>query len=151
LLLPANEHRRLVVIDFEYANANTPALEFANHFVRVLSSSLSLSQLISLSHRPSGVTTTTIRNSRGLVTRRTILRLLNSNDFFAHTYSTCRTLPAILSTRRRKRQSQDLSMVDVRPSLRRFLHSPWTATIRRHAIAMPRSPRQLSLIAKSAG
>lgn len=32
LLLPANEHKRLVVIDFEYANANTPGMEFANHF-----------------------------------------------------------------------------------------------------------------------
>lgn len=32
LLLPQNEHKRLVVIDFEYANANPPGLEFANHF-----------------------------------------------------------------------------------------------------------------------
>lgn len=32
LLLPANTHRQLVVIDFEYANANVPGLEFANHF-----------------------------------------------------------------------------------------------------------------------
>ncbi|KAL9079757.1 MAG: hypothetical protein Q9157_001378 [Trypethelium eluteriae] len=32
LLLPANEHKQLVVIDFEYANANVPGLEFANHF-----------------------------------------------------------------------------------------------------------------------
>src|SRR5215469_4833723 len=32
LLLPANEHKRLIVIDFEYANANPPGLEFANHF-----------------------------------------------------------------------------------------------------------------------
>ncbi|KAI9651637.1 MAG: hypothetical protein M1831_000570 [Alyxoria varia] len=32
LLLPANSHRRLIVIDFEYANANTRGLEFANHF-----------------------------------------------------------------------------------------------------------------------
>ncbi|KAF2673561.1 hypothetical protein BT63DRAFT_476060 [Microthyrium microscopicum] len=30
--LPANEHKRLIVIDFEYANANVPGLEFANHF-----------------------------------------------------------------------------------------------------------------------
>jgi len=36
LLLPANEHKQLVVIDFEYANANLPGLEFANHFVRFL-------------------------------------------------------------------------------------------------------------------
>ena len=32
LLLPANEHKQLIVIDFEYASANTPGLEFANHF-----------------------------------------------------------------------------------------------------------------------
>ncbi|KAI9721712.1 MAG: hypothetical protein M1812_002047 [Candelaria pacifica] len=32
LLLPANEHKRLVVIDFEYASANLSGLEFANHF-----------------------------------------------------------------------------------------------------------------------
>lgn len=32
LLLPANTHKQLVVIDFEYSNANTPGLEFANHF-----------------------------------------------------------------------------------------------------------------------
>lgn len=32
LLLPANSHKQLVVIDFEYANQNTPGHEFANHF-----------------------------------------------------------------------------------------------------------------------
>ncbi|TKA71553.1 hypothetical protein B0A49_05518 [Cryomyces minteri] len=32
LLLPANEHKQLVVIDFEYANANLRGIEFANHF-----------------------------------------------------------------------------------------------------------------------
>lgn len=32
LLLPSNEHKQLVVIDFEYAGANLPGLEFANHF-----------------------------------------------------------------------------------------------------------------------
>ncbi|KAK4145784.1 kinase-like domain-containing protein [Dichotomopilus funicola] len=32
LLQPANEHKQLVVIDFEYAAANVPGLEFANHF-----------------------------------------------------------------------------------------------------------------------
>lgn len=36
LLLPANQHKQLVVIDFEYANANLPGLEFANHFVRYI-------------------------------------------------------------------------------------------------------------------
>ena len=32
LLLPQNKHRQLVVIDFEYANANAVGVEFANHF-----------------------------------------------------------------------------------------------------------------------
>lgn len=32
-MLPANAHKQLVVIDFEYANANVTGLEFANHFV----------------------------------------------------------------------------------------------------------------------
>ncbi|ROT35411.1 kinase-like protein [Sodiomyces alkalinus F11] len=32
LLQPANEHKQLIVIDFEYAAANLPGLEFANHF-----------------------------------------------------------------------------------------------------------------------
>ncbi|OQO05957.1 hypothetical protein B0A48_10053 [Cryoendolithus antarcticus] len=32
LLLPANSHKQLIVIDFEYANANVQGLEFANHF-----------------------------------------------------------------------------------------------------------------------
>ncbi|KAJ5428600.1 Choline/ethanolamine kinase [Penicillium cf. griseofulvum] len=32
LLLPANEHKQLIVIDFEYSSANTRGFEFANHF-----------------------------------------------------------------------------------------------------------------------
>jgi len=32
LYKPPNEHKQLIVIDFEYANANVPGLEFANHF-----------------------------------------------------------------------------------------------------------------------
>ena len=36
LLLPTNEHKQLVVIDFEYASANTRGLEFANHFVSII-------------------------------------------------------------------------------------------------------------------
>ncbi|KAG6040401.1 hypothetical protein E4U41_000645 [Claviceps citrina] len=32
LLQPANKHKQLIVIDFEYAAANVPGLEFANHF-----------------------------------------------------------------------------------------------------------------------
>ncbi|KAH8153465.1 uncharacterized protein LAJ45_02278 [Morchella importuna] len=37
LLLPMNEHKQLVVIDFEYANANPPGFEFANHFCEWMS------------------------------------------------------------------------------------------------------------------
>lgn len=37
LLLPSNEHRQLVVIDFEYASANTASFEFANHFCEWMS------------------------------------------------------------------------------------------------------------------
>ncbi|KAK5991274.1 Choline kinase [Cladobotryum mycophilum] len=32
LLQPANKHKQLIVIDFEYAAANTAGIEFANHF-----------------------------------------------------------------------------------------------------------------------
>lgn len=32
LLQPENSHKQLIVIDFEYASANTRGLEFANHF-----------------------------------------------------------------------------------------------------------------------
>ncbi|KAJ4386317.1 hypothetical protein N0V93_009210 [Gnomoniopsis smithogilvyi] len=32
LLQPENQHKQLIVIDFEYASANLPGLEFANHF-----------------------------------------------------------------------------------------------------------------------
>ena len=32
MLLAANQHKQLVVIDFEYASQNTKGLEFANHF-----------------------------------------------------------------------------------------------------------------------
>lgn len=37
LLLPSNEHRQLIVIDFEYASPNTAAWEFANHFCEWMS------------------------------------------------------------------------------------------------------------------
>lgn len=32
LLQPANQHKQLIVIDFEYAGPNPPGIEFANHF-----------------------------------------------------------------------------------------------------------------------
>ncbi|EEP78032.1 predicted protein [Uncinocarpus reesii 1704] len=36
LLLPANEHKQLIVIDFEYASANMRGVEFANHFTPLI-------------------------------------------------------------------------------------------------------------------
>jgi choline kinase len=59
LLLPMNEHKRLVVIDFEYANANVPGLEFANHFVRI---AIVHSEDPSDKYRLNGVITTMILN-----------------------------------------------------------------------------------------
>jgi thiamine kinase-like enzyme len=50
LLLPANKHKQLVVIDFEYANANLPGLEFANHFVGSLLTHFLIPLYISLIH-----------------------------------------------------------------------------------------------------
>ena len=32
MMMPSNQHKQLVVIDFEYAGPNTAGLEFANHF-----------------------------------------------------------------------------------------------------------------------
>lgn len=46
LLLPANEHKQLVVIDFEYANANMVGFEFANHFVSLTSLQLPLNMTL---------------------------------------------------------------------------------------------------------
>jgi thiamine kinase-like enzyme len=82
LLLPANKHKQLVVIDFEYANANLPGLEFANHFVGSISSYLSLTLFTPSSQnyitdtdrctRQSGHTTTMTQSTRGAATRSTI-------------------------------------------------------------------------------
>lgn len=33
LLQPANKHKQLIVIDFEYAGPNVPGYEFSNHFI----------------------------------------------------------------------------------------------------------------------
>ena len=63
LLLPANQHKQLVVIDFEYSNANVPGLEFANHFVS--HQPLSHTNLSLTSPRPNGATTTTTPKGPG--------------------------------------------------------------------------------------
>ena len=68
LLLPANEHKQLVVIDFEYSSANTPGLEFANHFVSLNQLPI---QMDANNNRPSGVTTTTTKSAHGLATTAT--------------------------------------------------------------------------------
>lgn len=46
LLLPANEHKQLVVIDFEYSSANTAGFEFANHFVSLVFFSANLESFV---------------------------------------------------------------------------------------------------------
>lgn len=93
LLLPANQHKQLVVIDFEYSNANVPGLEFANHFVRsaYLVCHLALTNL----HRPNGVTTTTTLTTRSHARRTTILRLRNSTASSVHTSCTLQASPPL--------------------------------------------------------
>lgn len=95
LLLPANQHKQLVVIDFEYANANLPGLEFANHFVSSLSSSFSNTsafyidfthrELIADMSRPNGRIITTMQTHRGGATISTIQRSKSSIASFEHT------------------------------------------------------------------
>jgi choline kinase len=68
LLLPANEHKQLVVIDFEYASANTPGFEFANHFV----SPFPDFPVRANSGRLNGATTTTTRKDPGRAITRPI-------------------------------------------------------------------------------
>lgn len=69
LLLPANEHKQLIVIDFEYSSANTRGLEFANHFVSPLTQ-LPIPTDANC-NRPSGATTTTTKSAHGLATTAT--------------------------------------------------------------------------------
>jgi choline kinase len=95
LLLPANKHKQLVVIDFEYANANLPGLEFANHFVSLASMLLCFTDyihyLLSLDHdtylnfRLSGRTTTTTPSTRGVAILSTIRPWKSSIALSAHT------------------------------------------------------------------
>ncbi|KAJ5388487.1 hypothetical protein N7509_011028 [Penicillium cosmopolitanum] len=68
LLLPANEHKQLVVIDFEYSSANTPGFEFANHFVSPTSILPLVLKRYSNLCRLSGATTTTMKAGHGPVT-----------------------------------------------------------------------------------
>ena len=63
LLLPMNEHKQLVVIDFEYANANVPGHEFANHFVSLSLQSFVVANTVS-PFRPSGAIIITIWKDR---------------------------------------------------------------------------------------
>ena len=66
LLRPENVHKQLVVIDFEYASANTPGIEFANHFVSQVFDSdwKSLTDL----NRLNGAITIMIQSGRGHAT-----------------------------------------------------------------------------------
>lgn len=83
LLLPANQHKQLVVIDFEYSNANVPGLEFANHFVRYKCSvqHLPLANL----YRPNGATTTTATTTPSHAQLTTTPRLRNNTVSSVHT------------------------------------------------------------------
>ena len=89
LMLPANQHKQLVVIDFEYANANLPGLEFANHFVSIPISTLSrlITAAIIITWtcgdtnrcRLNGHTTITTPKQLGNVTKSTIQRWKNNS------------------------------------------------------------------------
>lgn len=69
LLLPANEHKQLVVIDFEYSSANTAGFEFANHFVSFILSFLeAFRNICSNLVRLNGATTTTTKSALGPAT-----------------------------------------------------------------------------------
>lgn len=69
LLLPANEHKQLVVIDFEYSSANTAGFEFANHFVSLVFLSLSEFGVLCANRvRLNGATTTTMKSALGPAT-----------------------------------------------------------------------------------
>lgn len=89
LLLPANQHKQLVVIDFEYANANVPGLEFANHFVRpnlvTLVNKFAISEHLTNAYRLSGATTTMTPITPGLVRATTTQHPKSNIDSFAHT------------------------------------------------------------------
>jgi hypothetical protein len=80
LLLPANEHKQLVVIDFEYSSANTPGFEFANHFVSPTFVLPWVSNRYSNLYRLSGATTTTMNAGHGPVTLATTLSQRTSID-----------------------------------------------------------------------
>lgn len=93
LLLPANEHKQLIVIDFEYSSANTPGLEFANHFVSLTQL---LIQMDANHNRPSGVTITTTKSAHGLATTATTQRQRSSTISCRPTSPTDLPVPAHL-------------------------------------------------------
>jgi hypothetical protein len=88
LLLPANQHKQLVVIDFEYANANVPGLEFANHFVRpslITFDEFSIAEHLTNAYRLSGATTIMTPITPGLVRTTTTQHPKSNIDSFVHT------------------------------------------------------------------
>lgn len=84
LLLPANEHKQLVVIDFEYSSANTPGFEFANHFVSFESRAKWVKDLILISIRLNGATITMMKHGLGLAIPVFILRQRINTDLYRH-------------------------------------------------------------------
>lgn len=160
LLLPANKHKQLVVIDFEYANANLPGLEFANHFVSQSSAS-SISFDISFNHyyidpdtssRPNGRTTTTTLSTPGDATRSTIQHLRSNIASFARTcYTRLRTRHKVDIPRIRQHHTSDhfqplaalLRLLPLPPRTR-SQHSCWTL-----ALHLERSTRSKRLSANA--
>lgn len=110
LLLPANEHKQLVVIDFEYASPNVRGLEFANHFVCIPISQSFFKTCIyplitgkhgaltqkNLPSRPNGVTTIMTKKPPGAATLKTTPSQRNKPASYAHTSHTG-TTPRALS------------------------------------------------------
>lgn len=149
LLLPANQHKQLVVIDFEYSNANVPGLEFANHFVRsVAQAPLLLADL----YRLNGVTTTTTLTTHSPAQPTTTPLLKSSTASSEHTSSTLRDslpqaeLPLILL---HPTLALSLPLLALLPSLPPLLPalsllSCWTHV---HLQANPTSNRKLKLSA----
>lgn len=149
LLLPANQHKQLVVIDFEYSNANVPGLEFANHFVSQLDQ---VTLLLADLYRLNGVTTTTTPNIRSHARPTTTPPLKSNTASFEHTSSTLRDSPPQaepLLTLLRPTSAPSLPLLALLPSQPPLppapsLRSCWT---RAHPQANLTSNRKLKLSA----
>lgn len=93
LLLPANEHKQLVVIDFEYSSANTPGFEFANHFVSSMARLLYLK--VANRSRLNGATTITTKSAHGPATTVPTQHTSSNTNSSRHTSPTDLVLPEL--------------------------------------------------------